>query len=80
MTIEVLKSSIKLIDIIEVEEADTLLDWLQNNPKGKVNLEACTHLHAANLQVLMASKAKISEWPEDAALSEWLKKILKHKK
>lgn len=59
-------------DIIGVEEAESLLEWLQQYPKGKIDLAPCTHLHAANLQVLMAAKPTISAFPADASLAAWL--------
>ncbi len=63
-------------DIVTVEEAEGLLDWLQRHPKAEVDLTACQHLHAANLQVLMAVNPAIAAWPEDAEFSLWLKSAL----
>lgn len=60
-------------DIIDVEEAERLLEWLHVNPKGKIDLASCTHLHAANVQVLMAAKPHVVTFPADAALAAWLK-------
>ncbi len=69
----VLKKNIAVLkDIIGVEEAEILLEWLNKHPKGKVDLSACTHLHAANLQVLMAAKPTIVAQPGDTSLAEWL--------
>lgn len=39
-----------------VEEAETLLTWLQEHPHGQVDLSECTHLHSAVVQVLMAAR------------------------
>lgn len=79
MPIEYDKKSVRLVDMVSVEDAEGLLEWLQAKPKGKVNLAACTHLHAANLQVLMAAQAHISAWPADADLTLWLKGALELK-
>lgn len=65
-----------LIDIVTVEDAEGLLEWLQTHPDGKLDLAACTHLHAANMQVLMAAKPIIAAWPTDAELAIWLKNTL----
>lgn len=65
-----------LTEIVSVEEAEGLLEWLQAHPGGAVDLAACTHLHAANLQVLMAARPKIAAWPADAALAAWLQTSL----
>jgi len=63
-------------DVVSVEEADDLLSWLQNNPSGKMNLASCTHLHPANLQVLIAANANIVKWPNDKSLTGWLASVL----
>lgn len=65
-----------LEDIVTVEEAEGLLEWLQTHPDATIDLAACTHLHAANLQVLMAAKPTIAAWPADAGLADWLKRAL----
>lgn len=62
---------------VGVEEAEGLLEWFIKNPKSRVNLEDCQHLHAANLQVLMAVKPTIAAWPKDANLRVWLESALK---
>ncbi len=67
------KKNIALFDaVVSVEEAESLLEWLQKNPKGKVDLSHCTHLHAADLQVLMAARTAIAAWPQDEDLKTWL--------
>jgi hypothetical protein len=63
-------------DVAGVEEAEALLEWLQNNPKATVDFAACSHLHAANLQVLMAHKAPVAAWPNDYDLRAWLESTL----
>lgn len=72
MAIEYKKSLAVLTDFVGVEEAENLLQWLLKNPKGKINLSACVHIHAANLQVLMAVKPAIAAWPNDENLQRWL--------
>ena len=57
---------------VSVESAEDLLQWLQSHPKGRVDLTACTHLHAAVLQVLMASRMGVIAWPQDGDLNSWL--------
>lgn len=73
MALESTKSMLKLSGIVSVEEAETLFDWLQRHPKGKVDLSRCEHLHAANLQVLLAFRPKIHALPADESLAGWLK-------
>jgi len=63
-------------DICEIEEAESLLEWLIEKPKGQVNLKQLKIFHTAILQVLMAIKPTISVWPEDQGLNDWLQPLL----
>lgn len=63
-------------DTIGVEEAEGFLAWLQKHPKARLDLSACTHVHAALLQVLMAARIPMASWPEDETLTTWLKSTL----
>jgi hypothetical protein len=56
------------VDTVGVEEAEGFLAWLQKHSKPKLNLSACTHVHAAQIPV--------AEWPTDESLSKWLKSAL----
>ena len=62
--------------IAVVDEAEALLDWLQRHPQGEVAMAACTHLHAACLQALMAARAQVRDFPADAALAAALRQAL----
>ncbi len=62
---------------VSVEEAEGLLEWLQNRPAAKVDLSQCSHMHTANLQVLMAAKPTIVNWPENPDLRAWLEPALR---
>jgi hypothetical protein len=63
-------------DEVSVEEAEGLLEWLQKRPAAKADLSACSHLHTANLQVLMTAKTEISSWPKNVELRAWLEPAL----
>jgi hypothetical protein len=63
---------------ISVEDAEGLLTWLQKTPKARVDFSACTHLHASNLQVLMAAKLSVASWPLDNDLKTWLLSALRN--
>jgi hypothetical protein len=76
MSIEYKTNLATFSDVVSVEEAEALLEWLQNNSAARVDLSACTHLHPANLQVLMVAKPAISAWPTDAGLATWLTSAL----
>lgn len=77
MAIRYLKRTARFDDIVSVEEAEGLLAWLQKGAQHKLDLKACTHLHTANLQVIMAANPKILHWPEDPDLHQWLESALK---
>ncbi|MDP4030418.1 MAG: hypothetical protein Q8P42_15800 [Gallionella sp.] len=76
MTIEYKNNLAVFNDVVSVEEAEALLEWLQKKSAARVDLSACTHLHPANLQVLMAAKPAIRAWPTDAGLAIWLMSAL----
>jgi len=76
MPIEFKKNQALFTEVVSVEEAETLLEWLQKKPSAKLDLSACVHLHPANLQVMMAAGASIAAWPADAAFTGWLKSAL----
>jgi len=76
MAIEYQKNLATFSDVVSVEEAEALLEWLQKNTSARVDLSACTHLHPANLQVLMVAKPAISAWPTDPGLAAWLASAL----
>ena len=54
-----------------------MLDWIQANPNAEADLEQCSHLHPASLQVLMAAKSRVAAWPSDAGLRAFLETALK---
>jgi hypothetical protein len=59
MAIRYLKKHAALEDIVTVEDAETLLEWLKKQTKPAVNLSKCKHLHAAILQVLLVIRPQI---------------------
>lgn len=79
MAIEYRKKRALLSEVVSVEDAEALLTWLLKYPKGALDLSACTHMHSASLQVLMAAQAVISAWPRDADLRAWLEPALTSK-
>lgn len=64
-------------DEVTVEEAEGLLEWLQTKAGAKADLSGLSHLHTANLQVLMAAKICISNWPKNDELRAWLEPAFK---
>ncbi len=67
MPIVYLKTVARLEGECGVEEAEGLFEWLHENPRGKINLKACEHLHSAIIQVLMALRPCVSACPPAAS-------------
>jgi hypothetical protein len=76
MTVEYEESRATLSGVVGVEAAEPLLAWLQRTPEASLDLGACTHLHAANLQVLLVARPSICAWPTEATLRVWLEPAL----
>lgn len=51
-----------------VEDAEPLLRELLTNPQLALDLQACTHVHAATLQVLMALRPSLQHPPIDGPM------------
>ncbi|QJC56199.1 hypothetical protein HC248_01501 [Polaromonas vacuolata] len=66
--------------VATVDDAEGLQQWLKHKPHATVHLTACSHLHSANLQVLMAAGNRIAAWPDDTDLHCWLETLLSDKK
>jgi hypothetical protein len=72
------KRSIALIDQVTIEEVEPLAQWLREVDRPSVNLRACSHLHTAALQALLAARARVSAAPSDPFLAEWVAPLLDH--
>lgn len=77
MAITYKKNSAVFSEVADGEEAEALLEWLHQHPKAKIDLKACTHLHPANLQVLMAARCSVHKPPADDELRKWIGSALK---
>jgi len=76
MAVEYGENLIKMSGTISVEEAEELLRWLEGKERPQIDLDSCTHLHAAVLQLLMATHPQVTKWPRDSDLRAWLEKAL----
>ncbi|HDV5518078.1 TPA: hypothetical protein RI782_001513 [Vibrio cholerae] len=61
-----------LVDHVGVEEAETLLTWMESTLGSSVNLKHCKHVHSAVLQALMFEKPRVTVLPNDPELKVWL--------
>lgn len=55
-----------------VEEADALLEWLRRTPRPSADLGACTELHTALAQLLLAARVRLVVPPVDRLLADCL--------
>ena len=76
MGIRYRNKAIELSDVLRIDDAEELLALLQKHPAAKIELQACTHVHAACLQVLMAARPGIHAWPQKTRLAHWLQTAL----
>ncbi len=58
------------------EEALPLAEWLEAAAAPRVDLSACTELHTALLQLLLAARPALAAAPEDAFLARWVGPLL----
>ncbi len=79
MPINFLKSVACFKGVCTVEEAEPLLQWLQDQPRAKIKLKECTHVHTAILQVLLVANPAVTLPPQDPELARWLMPALQNR-
>ena len=62
--------------VCTVEEALPLLEFLKSSEAPKVDLSACTYLHTALLQLLLAARPELFAPPADPSLARWVAPLL----
>ena len=65
MPVRYLKNVARIEGVGAVEDAEGLLEWLHEHPRGRVDLRACEHFHGALLQVFMALRPCIAACPRE---------------
>jgi len=68
MAIEYRDTDVVFSELVGVEDAEVLLAWLQERGAVRADFSACTHMHPANIQVLLAAGVQVSAWPAVPAL------------
>jgi hypothetical protein len=72
MSVRVEGSVIYLEDDCHVEQAEHLLQTLQEDPARSVDLSRCRHLHSALVQVLLSHGVQVSGEPTDSFLRQFV--------
>jgi hypothetical protein len=62
-------SSATLTGVVTVDEVEELAGWLRANPRARLSLKRCNHLHTGALQALLLYRPRISAAPTDAFLA-----------
>jgi len=73
MAIRYLKKHAALEGSVSVDDAETLTQWLLQQPAPAVHLGKCEHLHGTVLQVLLALRPKLVATPADPLLAAVLR-------
>ncbi len=68
MTIELHQDTISLISACPAQDAETLVELLIQQRSRSVDASACTSLHSAVLQALIAFRPKLQSVPDDGAI------------
>lgn len=69
-------TTVHFTDICTVEDALPLLEFLKGGDAREVDLSACTYLHTALLQLLLAARPAMAAPPADPCLARWVAPLL----
>ncbi len=72
MPVEFKNNTAKFIDVITVEDAETLFNWLIEKKKPKIDLSELNHIHTACLQLLLVFKPEITKLSDNEDLRQLL--------
>ena len=72
MPVEFKNNTAILTDLVSIEDADALFNWLLERKKPKMDLSELSHIHTACLQLLLVFKPEIIAYPEQEDLKYWL--------
>ncbi len=76
MPVELTSECAVFSGVVGIDDAEAVLSWALKEPLATIDFSACTHLHSATLQVLMARKPGVKAWPADGDFAAWLKSVL----
>jgi hypothetical protein len=77
MPVEYRKKLAVFQGMVTVEDAEALMVWAGNRTDLRVDFLRCEHLHPAALQILLAAGARVTAWPAQERLAQWLQSVLK---
>ena len=68
MPVEFKNNTVKLTDLVSIEDAEALFNWFLEIKKPKVDLSELSHIHTACLQLLLVFKPELIALPEQEDL------------
>ncbi len=74
MALEIKNSTLKFIDLVTIEDAESLFNRLLEKKKVRIDMSQCRHIHTAVLQLLMVFSPEIEKLPEDDDLKIWIER------
>jgi hypothetical protein len=75
MPVEFKKNRVYLVGEVVVDDAETLFAWLVSHSSAQVDASEASHLHAAVLQAIAASRRPIAKMPADPFLAACLRQL-----
>jgi len=79
MAIKYKKNKALFRDLVSVEEAEALLEWLQKTKHAIIDFTEASHIHTAVIQVLLAGDITVAAWSKSPQLQQWLKHVFENK-
>jgi len=70
------EQTVSFEDVCTVEDALPLFEFLNTGEAAEIDLSACTYLHTALLQLLLAARPKVAALPVDRSLARWAAQLL----
>lgn len=75
MPLKFKKNHVNMVGEVAVDDAETLFAWLTSHPTAHIDASQASHLHAAVLQAIAASRRPVTKMPADPFLATCLRQL-----
>jgi hypothetical protein len=75
MPVKFKKNHVSLVGEVVVDDAESLFAWLTSHATAQIDASEASHLHAAVLQAIVASRRPITNMPADPFLATCLRQL-----
>jgi hypothetical protein len=72
MSVVVEEDRVRLIGDCGIDDAESVMNYIQSEAGAQVDVSAATHMHAVIVQILLAHKPLFTGVPSDTFLAAWL--------